>query len=252
MRRWRRRSPRRPPTYSVASGGQVAMGQSNHTSFLRPVTEGIVHAQARCRHRGRTSWVWEVDFTDERGRLCALNADDRSPSGQRPPDRARSQPRARSLRPGGSARLSYRFVIGSLRSRPNAFVEMRMPGGAWRRLYSARSTILITRSTSSAGWPERHDLACVEVLLDVGRQDRVEHVVRRQRVLVELVGAQLGRGRTVDGRGGDQLPSGLLVAPAHEPVDPALEHVLEHREAAGHVPVERGVAHRQLATCSRS
>ncbi len=57
----------------VDPDGQVAMGQSNHTSFLRPVTEGVVSAEARCRHRGRTSWVWEVDFTDERGRLCALN-----------------------------------------------------------------------------------------------------------------------------------------------------------------------------------
>ncbi len=57
---------------SVAPGGEVAMGQSNHTSFLRPVTEGTVHAEARRRHRGRTSWVWEVDFTDDRGRLCAM------------------------------------------------------------------------------------------------------------------------------------------------------------------------------------
>ncbi len=57
---------------SVAPGGEVAMGQSNHTSFLRPVSEGRVHAHARRRHRGRTSWVWEVDFTDDRDRLCAM------------------------------------------------------------------------------------------------------------------------------------------------------------------------------------
>jgi uncharacterized protein (TIGR00369 family) len=43
-----------------------------HTSFLRPVTEGSVHAHARARHRGRTTWVWEVDLTDDTGRLCAL------------------------------------------------------------------------------------------------------------------------------------------------------------------------------------
>ena len=52
------------------------MGQSNHTSFLRPVTEGTVHAEARRRHRGRTTWVWEVDFTDDQGRLCAIDARD--------------------------------------------------------------------------------------------------------------------------------------------------------------------------------
>jgi 1,4-dihydroxy-2-naphthoyl-CoA hydrolase len=60
-------------TYLAVMGdGQVAMGQSNHTSFLRPVSEGWVHAEARARHRGRTSWVWEIDFTDDQGRLCAL------------------------------------------------------------------------------------------------------------------------------------------------------------------------------------
>ena len=50
----------------------IAMGQSNHTSFLRPVSEGSVHAEARRKHRGRSSWVWEVEFTDDEGRLCAL------------------------------------------------------------------------------------------------------------------------------------------------------------------------------------
>lgn len=57
---------------AVAEEGAIAVGQSNHTSFLRPVTEGFVHAEARCRHQGRTSWVWEVEFTDDQGRLCAL------------------------------------------------------------------------------------------------------------------------------------------------------------------------------------
>ncbi len=56
----------------VKDEGEIAVGQSTHTSFLRPVSEGTVRAEARCRHRGRTSWVWEVDFTDDQGRLCAL------------------------------------------------------------------------------------------------------------------------------------------------------------------------------------
>jgi 1,4-dihydroxy-2-naphthoyl-CoA hydrolase len=60
-------------TYVAVEGnGELAMGQSNHTSFLRPVSEGQVHAEARPKHRGRTSWVWEVEFTDDEGRLCAL------------------------------------------------------------------------------------------------------------------------------------------------------------------------------------
>ena len=52
--------------------GQIAMGMSNQTNFLRPITEGTVHAHARRRHRGRTTWMWEVDITDDAGRLCAV------------------------------------------------------------------------------------------------------------------------------------------------------------------------------------
>ena len=56
---------------AVMPGGKVAMGVSNQTSFIRPITEGTIHAEARRRHRGRTTWVWDVDFTDDDGRLCA-------------------------------------------------------------------------------------------------------------------------------------------------------------------------------------
>ena len=57
--------------HAVAGDGKVAMGMSNATTFMRPITEGTVHAVARRRHRGRTTWVWDVDFTDDDGRLCA-------------------------------------------------------------------------------------------------------------------------------------------------------------------------------------
>lgn len=56
---------------AVAEAGNMATGQSNSTSFLRPVTAGTVHAEARSLHRGRTTWVWDVDFRDDDGRLCA-------------------------------------------------------------------------------------------------------------------------------------------------------------------------------------
>jgi uncharacterized protein (TIGR00369 family) len=58
---------------AVAEEGRIAMGLANQTSFLRPVTEGHIEAHARARHRGRTTWVWDVEFTDARGRLCALS-----------------------------------------------------------------------------------------------------------------------------------------------------------------------------------
>jgi 1,4-dihydroxy-2-naphthoyl-CoA hydrolase len=57
---------------SVLEQGELAMGLSNNTSFLRPITEGVVHAQATRLHRGRTTWVWDVRFSDDADRTCAL------------------------------------------------------------------------------------------------------------------------------------------------------------------------------------
>ena len=57
---------------AVASEGRIAMGQSNSASFLRPITEGTVHAVATRRHAGRTTWLWDVDFTDDNGKLAAI------------------------------------------------------------------------------------------------------------------------------------------------------------------------------------
>ena len=55
-----------------AATERVAVGHSSQTSFLRPIIEGTVHATGRPRHRGRSTWVWEFDVTDDDGRLCAL------------------------------------------------------------------------------------------------------------------------------------------------------------------------------------
>ena len=57
---------------AVAPEGNTAMGLSNSTSFLRPITEGVVHARATRLHRGRTTWVWDVSFSDDAGRTCAV------------------------------------------------------------------------------------------------------------------------------------------------------------------------------------
>jgi 1,4-dihydroxy-2-naphthoyl-CoA hydrolase len=58
---------------AVAGDGNIAVGQSNDTNFFRPATEGLVHADAERIHRGRTSWVWDVRFTDDHDRLCAVS-----------------------------------------------------------------------------------------------------------------------------------------------------------------------------------
>ena len=52
---------------AVADDGMVAMGQSNTANFLRPITEGRVHATGRVIHRGRTTWVWDVECADDDG-----------------------------------------------------------------------------------------------------------------------------------------------------------------------------------------
>jgi uncharacterized protein (TIGR00369 family) len=57
----------------VVPEGKIGLGQSNHSSFLRPMSEGTIHGLARRRHRGRTNWIWDVELTDDDGRLCALS-----------------------------------------------------------------------------------------------------------------------------------------------------------------------------------
>ena len=58
---------------AVGPDGMVAQGMSNNLNFLRPVFDGGVHAEATRRHRGRTTWVWDVDITDDEGRLCCTS-----------------------------------------------------------------------------------------------------------------------------------------------------------------------------------
>lgn len=56
----------------VVPEGNSAQGLSNQTSFLRPILSGTINAVARRRHKGRTTWVWEVEISDDDDRLCAL------------------------------------------------------------------------------------------------------------------------------------------------------------------------------------
>ena len=57
---------------AVGPDGNVPVGQSNSATFLRPITEGTIHATARRRHGGRTTWIWDVEITDDSERLCAM------------------------------------------------------------------------------------------------------------------------------------------------------------------------------------
>jgi uncharacterized protein (TIGR00369 family) len=62
----------RSTALAVLGDGMAAMGQSISISFIRPITEGHAEVEARARHRGRTTWVWDAEVRDERSRLCAL------------------------------------------------------------------------------------------------------------------------------------------------------------------------------------
>jgi 1,4-dihydroxy-2-naphthoyl-CoA hydrolase len=56
---------------AVYPNGDIAVGMSNATNFIRPITSGNVNAEGRRRHRGRTTWIWDIEFSDDNGRLCA-------------------------------------------------------------------------------------------------------------------------------------------------------------------------------------
>jgi 1,4-dihydroxy-2-naphthoyl-CoA hydrolase len=58
---------------AVVGSARLAIGLSNHTTFLRPISEGSIRAAAVPLHRGRTTWLWDVRFTDDDDRLCATS-----------------------------------------------------------------------------------------------------------------------------------------------------------------------------------
>lgn len=62
----------RATALAVLDDGNMAMGQSISVNFIRPVTEGHAEVQAKARHRGRTTWVWDAEVLDANGKLCAL------------------------------------------------------------------------------------------------------------------------------------------------------------------------------------
>ena len=58
-------------SHAVADAGQVAVGLTNTTHFLRPVTAGEVTVEAAALHQGRGQQLWQVTVTDDRGRPVA-------------------------------------------------------------------------------------------------------------------------------------------------------------------------------------
>jgi 1,4-dihydroxy-2-naphthoyl-CoA hydrolase len=56
----------------VRPEGNVALGLAIQTTVLHPIRGGAIRAGAVRMHRGRTTWVWEVEMSDEEGRRCAV------------------------------------------------------------------------------------------------------------------------------------------------------------------------------------
>jgi uncharacterized protein (TIGR00369 family) len=58
-------------TLAVQDRGQVAVGLTNTTHFLRAVTSGVVTVEAVAVNQGRSQQLWVVTVTDEQSRLVA-------------------------------------------------------------------------------------------------------------------------------------------------------------------------------------
>jgi uncharacterized protein (TIGR00369 family) len=56
---------------AVFEQGQVAVGLTNMTHFLRSLATGRVSVEAVPLYQGRTHQLWRADITDESGRLVA-------------------------------------------------------------------------------------------------------------------------------------------------------------------------------------
>ncbi|MGH9104772.1 MAG: PaaI family thioesterase, partial [Acidimicrobiales bacterium] len=56
---------------AVSGQGQVAVGLTNTTHFLRSLTGGTVRVEATALYQGRSHQLWRAEITDEPGRLVA-------------------------------------------------------------------------------------------------------------------------------------------------------------------------------------
>ena len=63
----------RGTAFAVIPDGFAAMGLSNDTSILEPVSDGVLHVDACVLARGEAAWLWTVEVRDDTGRLCAFS-----------------------------------------------------------------------------------------------------------------------------------------------------------------------------------
>ena len=62
----------RATAIAVYEDGMAAMGQAVQINFIRPVTGATLEVEARARHRGSATWVWEAEARNAEGKTAAL------------------------------------------------------------------------------------------------------------------------------------------------------------------------------------
>src|SRR3990170_834502 len=126
----------------------------------------------------------------------------------------------------------------------------------WRYLYARRGLPpLVLAQVDHAGdlfyqlpfKAQRDYLLYRFVVFDIGLQHLIEYIIRRQGVLVGLVGAKLGSGGLCENALGDKSFSGPAVYLPADRVHERLRHIFYHGKAACHVAVEGRVADAHLA-----
>ena len=83
--------------------------------------------------------------------------------------------------------------MGIRRPMPNARGETFKPGAACRRLYSLKLILLTTSFTTAGVKAARNDFRLAQVFHHIQIQNRIQHFIRRQRILVRLVRAATPR-----------------------------------------------------------
>jgi 1,4-dihydroxy-2-naphthoyl-CoA hydrolase len=58
---------------NVSENGETAFGLEINANHIRPKRDGVVTATATPLHRGKTTHVWDIQITDEAGKLVCIS-----------------------------------------------------------------------------------------------------------------------------------------------------------------------------------
>lgn len=58
---------------NVAENGESAFGLEINANHVRPKRDGVVTATATPLHRGKTTHIWDIQITDEAGKLVCVS-----------------------------------------------------------------------------------------------------------------------------------------------------------------------------------